>query len=413
MVSRDARVLSVRKDSSATRMPGRKRSAFFPVPRTDQEVVAKMEIDFTQNANVAPKDTWSLYPTDILFQTSFWSEVKLRLGWKAHAFDFKFPGTEGDILVLTRHMGKNIQGAFIQQGPENGPAPEEYGPFLEDLSEALMKHIGKGLAFIRYDLPWPSQYGNNKPESQLDPSGSVRPEPRLQEVRMNFGTRSWNLRKAAVDMTVADALVIDLAQSEEGILAGMKPKTRYNIRLASRKGVEVVPSGINELPVFYSLYRQTSERNKFDTCSYNSFAALYSALASCPDSSEVHFLLAMYKKEVLAGAIITITGRMATYLFGASSNRNRNMMASYAVQWAGIRLARARGCLTYDMGAVASLPDPEHPFFGMYRFKTGFGGKIIHRGGTWDYPLINEAYLAFRNAEMLGSGIIEQENNGQ
>lgn len=396
-------VLSVRKDSNAAHLPGRKDLTFFPVPCIEQEVTREMGVNCTNSTNVEPKDAWSLYPTDILFQTSFWSEVKLQLGWKTQAFDFRSPGAEGDVLILIRHLGKGISAAYVQQGPENGPHPEEYGPFLEDLSEALMKHIGKDLAFIRYDLPWPSQYAGDGTERQLYPDGSIRPEPRLQEVRMNFGTRSWNLRKAAVDMTVADALIIDLAQSEEKLLAGMKPKTRYNIRLARRKGVEVVCSDINELPVFYDLYCQTAERNKFDACSYYYFSALYSALASTPDSSEVHFLLAKHNKDDLAGAIITISGRTATYLFGASSNQNRNMMAPYAVQWAGIRLARVKGCLTYDMGAVAPSSNLEHPFFGMYRFKTGFGGTITHRGGTWDYPLINEEYMVFRNAEMLGT----------
>ncbi len=362
-----------------------------------------MEIECTHSTNVVPKDAWSLNPTDILFQTAFWSEVKLQLGWKTHAFDFESAGTKGDVLVLTRHLGKGINAAYVQQGPENGPVPEEYGPFLEDLSGALIHHIGANLAFIRYDLPWPSQYADDATEPRIYPDGSVRPEPRLQEIRMNFGTRWRNLRKAAVDMTVADALVIDLAQSEEEILAGMKPKTRYNIRLARRKGIGVTFCGINELPAFYDLYCQTSERNRFETCSYNYFSALYSALASCPDSSEIYFLLAKYRKEALAGAIITISGKMATYLFGASSNHNRNMMAPYAVQWAGIRLARARGCATYDMGAVAPSPNPEHPFFGMHRFKTGFGGNIVHRGGTWDYPLIDQNYLEFRNSEMLGT----------
>lgn len=351
---------------------------------------------------VDPKDAWSLHPTDILFQTPFWSEVKLHLGWKTYAFDIDSPGAKGDVLILTRHLGKGINAAYVQQGPENGPVPEEYGPFLEDLSEALKKHIGKDLAFIRYDLPWPSQYSGNRAAAHMYPDGSIRPEPRLREIRMNYGTRSWNLRKAPVDMTVADALVIDLTRSEEEILANMKPKARYNIRLAGRKGVNAACCGIDELPAFYDLYCQTSQRNQFDACSYNYFSALYSALAARPDSSEVHFLLAKHKTDVLAGAIITISGGTATYLFGASSNHNRNMMAPYAVQWTGIRLARAKGCLTYDMGAVAPCADPGHPFFGMHRFKTGFGGKIIHRGGTWDYPLISEEYLEYRNAEMLG-----------
>ncbi len=400
MRKRTAVVLSLRKGSSAVRLPGGKH-AFLPGPMPPAGgCVSAME---TITTNVEPKDAWSLYPTDILFQTPFWSEVKLQLGWKTHAFDYRALGVDGDILILTRHLGKGINAAYVQQGPENGPRPEGYGPFLEDLSEALVKYIGRDLAFIRYDLPWPSQYGDNETRQQRYPDGSVRPEPRLQEVRMNFGTRSWNLRKAAVDMTVADALVIDLEKIEEELLADMKPKTRYNIRLAGRKGIEVARSGINELPAFYDLYCQTSERNRFDTCTYDYFSALYSALASTPDSSEVHFLLAKHGKDALAGAIMTISGRTATYLFGASSSGNRNLMAPYAVQWAAIRLARERGCLTYDMGAVASSPNPGHPFFGMHRFKTGFGGRIIHRGGTWDYPLVNDEYLAFRNSEMLGT----------
>lgn len=353
--------------------------------------------------DVQPKDAWVLYPTDILFQTPFWSEVKLHLGWKTHAFDFAFPGVEGDMLVLTRHLGNGIKAAYVQQGPENGPNPDEYGVFLEKLSEAIARHLGNDLAFIRYDLPWPSQYAIDGADQQvLYEGGTTRPEPRIRELRMNFGTRSWNIRKAAIDMTVADALIIDLEQSEQEIMAAMKPKTRYNIRLARRKGVEVLHSPIDMLPSFYELYSQTAKRNKFQPCGYEYFSALFSAFASSPDSSEVYFLLAKHEGNILAGAIVTISGRAATYLFGASSSEKRNLMGPYALQWAGICLARSKGCTTYDMGAVSPSRDPHHPFFGMYRYKTGFGGKIVRRCGSWDYPLNTDEYISFRNAEMIG-----------
>jgi len=350
------------------------------------------------------KDTWSLRPTDILFQTVYWSEVKSRLGWKTFAFDFASLDTEADILVLLRDFGHGITGAYIQQGPEYGPPPEHYGLFLEKLSEEMVKHLDMPISFIRYDLPWESQYITCADDITKYQGGAIRPEPRLQELRMNFGTKSWNLRKAAIDITVADAVMIDLARTEAEILSDMKSKTRYNIRLAKRRGVEIVSLSIDMLPVFYDLYRQTAERNKFFPCSYKYFSALFSALQSSPDSSEIYFLIAKHNQEALAGAIIGISGKVATYLFGASSNQRRNLMGPYAVQWAGILLAREKGCLAYDMGAVSPTKDKHHPFYGMYRFKTGFGGKIIHRSGTWDYPLDPDKYLVLRNAEALDRG---------
>ncbi len=195
---------------------------------------------------------------------------------------------------------------------------------------------------------------------------------------------------------------LDLAGSEDDILSGMKPKTRYNVQLAKKKGVRVFLATEEMLPIFYELYRQTAERNGFYLCEYKHFSALFSAIDSNPDSSECLFLLALHDHDFLAGAIVTISGRTATYLYGASSTKNRNFMGSYAIQWEAIRLATSRGCLVYDMGAVTPALDPNHPFYGMYRFKTGFGGKIFRRNGSWDYPLSEDKYTNFRNLETLG-----------
>ncbi|HDR14645.1 MAG TPA: peptidoglycan bridge formation glycyltransferase FemA/FemB family protein [Desulfobacteraceae bacterium] len=348
-----------------------------------------------------PKETKSLFATDIVFQTFFWSQVKSRLGWRPSAFNFSCPGLSGDLLLLTRTLGREVSVAYVPQGPEFGPAPEHYGRFLESLSDRLTDQMGSPPAFIRYDLPWKSQYmeDGNEGEKRRWPG---RPEARLQEVRMNFGTNAWKLRKAVTDLTVADAVHLDLDGGEDEILSRMKPKTRYNIRLAAKKGVSVFFASIELLPIFYELYCQTAERNGFPVCGYEHFSALFPVPASDSDSPERHFLLATHGDRFLAGAIITISRRTATYLFGASSTENRNLMGSYAIQWAAIRLARAKGCLVYDMGAVAPAPDPDHPFYGMYRFKTGFGGSIIHRTGSWDYPLDEEKYEIFRNQEIIG-----------
>ncbi len=347
------------------------------------------------------KETKSLFPTDNVFQTFFWSQVKSRLGWKPKAFNFFSSVVNGDVLVLTRTLKKGVSVAYVPQGPEYGPEPEKYGLFLETLSDKLTGHIDPSVAFIRYDLPWKSPYTAQDGDDERRIESPIHPEARLQEIRMNFGTSSWNLRKAVTDLTVADAVHLDLSADENEILSRMKPKTRYNIRLAAKKGVKVFYASREMLPVFYQLYCQTAGRNKFPACGYEHFSALFSALAANPDPPECHFLLATKGKQFLAGAIITISGRTATYLFGASSTEKRNLMGSYAIQWEAIRLAMAKGCLVYDMGAVAPTADPEHPFHGMFRFKTGFGGKIIHRSGSWDYPLQEDKYNIFRNQETI------------
>lgn len=353
--------------------------------------------------DLEPKKVYKLLPTDILFQTAFWSQVKSQLGWKPHAFDFSSLGLTGDVLVLTRTIGRGISAAYVPQGPEYGPNPEAHGLFLEGLSDAMIKHLDPTVVFIRYDLPWESPYAADLADSPEVKGWTGHPEPRLRELRMNFGTKKWRLRKTALDMTVADTLVVSLTGTEEEILARMKPKTRYNIRLSERKGVRVFPGSLEMLPVFYELYSQMAGRNGLQICEYKYFSALFSALASKIDSSEIHFLLAAHDKDILAGSIIALSRQTATYLFGASSNNKRNLMGSYAIQWAGIRLAREKGCITYDMGAVSPTKDPCHPFFGLYRFKTGFGGNIIHRNGSWDYPLDTERYEKFRRFEIMSN----------
>jgi lipid II:glycine glycyltransferase (peptidoglycan interpeptide bridge formation enzyme) len=348
---------------------------------------------------IKQKETQEVFPTDIVFQTAFWSAVKSQLGWKSIAFDFTSPELQGDVLVLTKTLLSGISMAYVPQGPEFCPKTDHYGIFLEALSDSISKYLEPKTAFIRYDLPWESPYSVTEVNGSDQPHFFERPEARIQELRMNFGTKAWNLRKSAVNFTFADKVILDLSRSEKKIMSDMKPKTRYNIRLALKKGVRVFQASPNLLPAFYDLYRQTAERNYIHLCEYGHFSALFSALSSYHQSCEILFLLAGHDYDLLSGAIIVISGRTATYLFGASSNRKRNLMASYAIHWKAMRLARSKGCLTYDLGAVSPSKDPDHPFYGLYRFKTGFGGKIVHQSGSWDYPLDEKNYNIFRNCE--------------
>lgn len=350
---------------------------------------------------LTPKRVGALHPTDILFQTPYWGRVKRQLGCQALAFDIAGPSRpRGDLLVLIQSIGDRDAIAYVPQGPEYGPGPEDYGRYLESLSEALVHHVDPNVVCIRYDLPWESQYAREIREQRWQ----GYPEPRLREMRMNFGTREWNLRKATVDMTVASSLIVDLTGTEAQLLGRMKPKTRYNIGLARRKGVKVVSASMDMLPDFFSLYCQTAARNGFVSCDYRHFAAMFSPLVRQQEQTEILFLLASHNQNLLAGAIVALSGQRAVYLYGASATAHRQLMGPYAVHWAAMQHARQHGCADYDMGAVSPGLNPDHPFYGLYRFKTGFGGRIDFRTGSWDFPLKEAAYQAFRNTESISRG---------
>jgi lipid II:glycine glycyltransferase (peptidoglycan interpeptide bridge formation enzyme) len=101
---------------------------------------------------------------------------------------------------------------------------------------------------------------------------------------------------------------------------------------------------------------------------------------------------------------LAISGKRATYLYGASSSVHREMMGTYALQWNAIRKARETGCKEYDLFGISETPDPSHPMYGLYRFKTGFGGYKYHRQGCWDYPFNAEQYEIYRSVEMNSTG---------
>ena len=346
--------------------------------------------------DVIAKATNNLNPTDILFQTPYWAQVKSQMGMAPMAFDILSSETWGDVLVLVKdHCGHKL--ALVPQGPEHAPAEDSYGQYLEDLSLALAERLEPDVAFIRYDLPWKSLYA----EEMHEQGWAAFPEARIREMRMNMGTRYWNLKKSSTDMTVASSLVVDLNGSEDDILARMKPKTRYNIGLAQRKGVTVHMADSDSLTDFYGLYVQTARRNGFVPCSMQQFSAMFRCKFGNKDGTNIVFLLTRHGRDILSGAIIGISGQCANFLYGASGNIKRNYMASSLMHWTGMRIARQRGCLTYEMGAVSPTPDDAHPFNGLHRFKAGFGGRIELRSGSWDYPLDEGAYRSIQNAEAL------------
>jgi len=121
---------------------------------------------------------------------------------------------------------------------------------------------------------------------------------------------------------------------------------------------------------------------------------------------KIKLYTASHEGETLAAIVVLFWGKDATYLYGASSNNKRNLMAPYALQWKAMQDAKETGCINYDLFGIPPNEDPSHPMAGLYRFKTGFGGQIVHRSGTWDFAYNGFFYGLFCLAEKLRKKIL-------
>ncbi|MDR1319560.1 MAG: peptidoglycan bridge formation glycyltransferase FemA/FemB family protein, partial [Treponema sp.] len=210
--------------------------------------------------------------------------------------------------------------------------------------------------------------------------------------------------RAAADIQPPDTVILDLTKGEEALLADMKPKWRYNVRLAERKGVLVGRLDEKGLDLFYALFGETARRDGIAVHSAAYYRALFEVVNGAEgraekDGAELRLYLAQREGNALAAVITLFRGAEAVYLYGASSDRNRNLMAPYLLQWQAMKDAKAAGCTAYDLFGIPPNEDPDHPMAGLYRFKTGFGGRILHRPGSWDYPYNPPACALFRAAE--------------
>ena len=354
----------------------------------------------TMNISLESKSTYSLFETPLLHQSSFWSNVKKKQGFQSLAFDIKVRMEDmysnlsssayllDDVLIILQPISKKHSIGYVPYGPLVSPDEEFRGDFLEEISEQLRENLPSHTALLRYDLPWRNPF-----------SDDISVES--QEVRLNWGTHFHNIRKSASDNLPSTTLFVDLQRSEEEILMRMKQKTRYNINLAYRKGVKVKVGSKEDFPIFYDLYTQTAIRNNF-TLHAPSFFIPFFEVTDKEYSSTL--LIAYLDDKPLSAMFLTIGGKRATYLFGASSNERRESMSTYALQFEAMRKAKIAGCELYDMFGISPSVDKAHPMNGLNRFKLGFGGTVFHRMGCWDYPIDQEVASSFLDYELTTKG---------
>jgi lipid II:glycine glycyltransferase (peptidoglycan interpeptide bridge formation enzyme) len=203
-------------------------------------------------------------------------------------------------------------------------------------------------------------------------------------------------------------MTLDLKPSEDELQAAFKPKWRYNIRLAERKGVTVKTDCTkDDLAAFYDLLKVTTERDGFLVRSYAYFEAMWDLLA--PQKMGKLFLT-FYEGKPLSGAFCTMFGPVFCYTYGASSNEHRDVMPNHLMQWTMIRYARDHGYSVYDFRGVSPRHvDPEHDkLAGLNRFKEGFGAEFVEYIGEFDLPLSSVFYPLWTKGMRMARNIMKK-----
>jgi len=183
----------------------------------------------------------------------------------------------------------------------------------------------------------------------------------------------WKLIKT-IDVQPSKTLILDLSLPEEELLKQMHQKTRYNIRLAEKKGIKIVEAGMERFEEFWQLLVSTGDRDEFNLHGRSYYQAMLKR-----DSSFVKLFFAEYQGKPLVGNLVVFFGDTATYIHGGSSNDNREAMAPYAIQWHNIKLAKQLGYKYYDFHGIDETKWP-----GVTRFKMGFVENEVNYPGTFD-----------------------------
>jgi lipid II:glycine glycyltransferase (peptidoglycan interpeptide bridge formation enzyme) len=193
--------------------------------------------------------------------------------------------------------------------------------------------------------------------------------------------------------------LLDLRRSEDELLSDMKQKTRYNVRLAERRGVRVqaidasdLTARARALEAFYQLYAETARRDGFVI---RPPAYYYDAWTAFLERGLGFLLLADFEDETVAGILLFTFGPTAWYMYGASSDRHRKQMPNYLLQWEAIRRAKAAGASLYDMWGAPDVQEESDPMWGVFRFKQGLGGQLARGLGAWDFAVNRGAYKLY------------------
>ncbi len=293
-------------------------------------------------------------------QTTEWLEFQKSIGRKTWRFDNG--KIKANIIQHDLPFGMNY--LYVPHGPEI---------YLDQIPGGLKNEIEQFFSHI-------------KNIAREQKSIFIKFEP-LQDsiVELIYGT---GLKKSSKEIQAPKSVVVDLDKSEEELLANMHNKTRYNIRVAEKHGVEVDPSA--DIDTFLKLLKKTAERQKFHTHSANYYKKLFEFFR---EGNEIKsdLLFANYNGKAIAGGLYLTSGDVCHYLHGGSDYEHRELMAPYALHWEAMKYLKQQGIKLYDFGGSEGSKWP-----GVTRFKLNWGGRQVEYPGAFDLSIRPFWFLVYK-----------------
>jgi lipid II:glycine glycyltransferase (peptidoglycan interpeptide bridge formation enzyme) len=348
-------------------------------------------------------------PNPHFLQTYEWGQVKAKYGWSP----LYAVWTENQFSVISDQLSvpdNCVAAALIlkRQIIRNGFAARlsvlysPKGPLLDWTNESLRHRVltdlqsyakKQGAIFLKMDPDVVLGTGIPKSEEDILDNGG-------QAVMSELKRRGWEYSSDQIQFK--NTVVIDLSPTEEEMLVRMKQKTRYNIRLAEKKGVSLRVGTPDDLGMLYKMYAETSVRDGFvirDEGYYKTVWELFMAgnqFSNSPISTlqspvtNYHLphaepLIADVNNEPIAAIFVFYFVGCAYYVYGMSRNAHREKMPTYLLQWEAMKRAKAKGCTVYDLWGAPEAFDESDSMWGVYRFKEGLGGQVVRTLGAYDF----------------------------
>ena len=320
----------------------------------------------TNVAQAAWTEALSTLPSPHFLQTWEWGALKAQYGWRVQRFHYE---RNGQVVAATTLLTRRLAPlpwtiAYVPKGP-----------LLDYTDTALFETILKHVAAVARRT--------RAVYVKADPDFSAA-DRQAQRIYRRLG---W--RASSEQIQFPHTALLDLKPGSEALLASMKQKTRYNIRLAARRGVEI--ESTTDWGTLFTLYAETARRDGFAIREAGYYLALWSAYQ---DSGLGKAFVARVAGEAVAGLYLMHNGDTGWFFTGASSQRQREKMPNYLLQWHVIQWLSERGYQRYDLWGAPDEADESDPLWGVYRFKQGFGARYMRRLGAYDLVFNRPLYYA-------------------
>ncbi|MBC8248498.1 MAG: peptidoglycan bridge formation glycyltransferase FemA/FemB family protein [Anaerolineales bacterium] len=324
---------------------------------------------------ITERDPWNEallnLPYNHVLQSYEWGQFKAQYSWKPLRLLFEEDGSIRAAASVLRRRFPHLP-LCIMYVPQ--------GPALDYSDDELLQRVLATLEDVARR--------NHAIFVKIDPDVCLEDiaHPSAQVITA-LERRGWRLSSEQIQFR--NTILFDLTREEDELLKAMKSKTRYNVRLAERRGVKVRLGGLADLPLFYEMYIETSARDEFVIRPFVYYRDDWQAFI---EANLAQLFIAEYEGQPLAGLILFRFGKKVWYMYGASRDLHRNLMPNYLLQWEAMRWAKAQGYTVYDMWGAPDVPDESDPLWGVYRFKEGFGGQFVRHIGAYDYPVSRFLY---------------------